>query len=274
MEQDSAQIYSGNTANGYRGFAECDHNVYRWAQEQLRRLVRGKRAIDAGCGKCDRLGSFEGADRYIGIEAATDMIREIPNDTDVEVLPWRGNAAEVEDAFLRTDRVVIHGKLQDVCPHIQADVAASLFNVICFALPREPINCIGESLKPGGKVLIVSNVMVPRYLNIDGKNPYRSTTIDIQNIETGPELPATAVFRQVLHLQGTNGKSLHLPLQDHAHTLHDYQTALPAKQWNVENVHLYPPQRCTYVDPNDADSPFTGMHENFPTNRPIYSQRL
>jgi SAM-dependent methyltransferase len=276
--QDYEQIYTGREAEGYGGFGECDANVYGWARWKLNPgMIGGKTVLDAGCGKGPFIEHCEaqGAAKVIGVEASPEMIAGIPHSPDQALIEWPADPQTIQTLLARHRRLIIQGLLQDVLVtgHIQADVALSFFNIVCFPDPLEPTAAMAHAVRPGGKLVVISNVFVPSDLPLEWNNPGGSA-MDINDLHhpylNRYPMPDDLVFRQVLHLRGKDGEPFDLPIQDHVHTLGAFSEALK-KGWKVEQATVAPPQLCTLVDPRNPGR-FAGMHDTgFAQDHPIYS---
>ncbi|MBU1910944.1 hypothetical protein KKG16_00865, partial [Patescibacteria group bacterium] len=185
------QHYSGATAIGYGGFVDCDDNVYKWAGRRISSLANGRKVLDVGCGKCGRLPYFSGARSFVGVEAGQDMVDQIPDDAGVSITRWNGDSGSLGKEIQKSPKLVIHGDMQDVCESevIRASIASSLFSVICFPDPVVPFKAISAGLKPGGRVVVVSNAMVPSDLGIDDTQSYSGLDVDLQNGVDNIKLP-------------------------------------------------------------------------------------
>ena len=267
--QDGHQHYAGDLAANYGGFEDCEANTYGWAEAQLAELSPGKKVVDVGCGKGLRFPFFKNARSLIGIEAGDGMIADLPSD--VDVIRWKNNPEVVCDHMRFNNRLVIHGQLQDVCHSgvIRANVAANLFNVICFPAPHKPINAMHSGLKAGGKMVVTTNTFVPKSLDLSSRNFDDSMEVDLHDLAAYcPDVNPGVVFRQVLHLKDDDGEHLPLPLEDNVHSMQQIANALSDDAWSMVEARLFRPQGCTHIDP-DEPGPFEGLHDDIPKDHPI-----
>ena len=273
--QDADQIYNEGTAEGYGGFVECDANVYGWAKRVLDRNMLEKRTVlDAGCGKGAMFKHFEavGATRIIGVEASAQMVNGIPASDHQAIVKWPASKDYVQRVLALSRHLIIQGPLQEVLQEagIQAAVAASIFNVVCFSHPREPIESMAHGVLPGGRLVMVTNAFVPSGLSLDAQCPNAAVDIDLHDPVLHREtLAPGTVFQQVLHLQNDDGLPFDLPLQDHAHPIDSFIPPL-SDAWELETVQLFPPQGCTLVDPQ-APGKYEGAHRHFGNHHPVFS---
>jgi SAM-dependent methyltransferase len=250
----SSQVYQGAKARGYEfAEAECDANVYDWARRTVRGLAAGRTAVDIGCGKGQLLAAMDRARLLVGIDASADMVRHIPDAPGRAKVNWPVAPQQLEALLAQQREVIVCGQIEDVLPALgmQMDVALSAFNIVCFADAAVPLAIMHRCLKPGGRLVAISNVWVPRELAPDGADPRMARAIDLHAaVRNWPaDLPTGLRFQLVLHLRTPRGEPHALALVDHVHTLVTYARALPQADWEVEGLLLYPPEGCAAVDP-------------------------
>jgi SAM-dependent methyltransferase len=251
------QVYLGTKASGYEfGQTECDANVYAWARHKMQSLAPGLVAADIGCGKGQLLAAMEHARLLVGIDASADMVREMPEAAGRKKVVWPVAPHQLAGLLQDQRQLIVCGRMEDVLPGLgmPLDLALSAFNIVCFADPAAPFDIMHRCLRPGGRLVAISNLWVPRDLAPREKDVAVARAVDLHAAaRTHPQdLAAGQRFRLVLELRSPQGELTPYPLLDHVHTLGAYARALDPARWAMEEVLLYPPEACCVVDPAET----------------------
>ncbi len=230
---------------------ECEGNVNVWLAAQIARLAGGRRVVDAGCGAGRLLALLEasGMSSYCGVDGSAEMLSQIVGVAEHGIEHWplaRPGAAEL---LARSERAFVCGDLREVLPGLGpvADLVLSSFNLVCFEGPEAPIAAIRAGLRPGGRLLCVTNTFVPPALHPDDATPHLPVSVDMQRLRRSrAALGGKRRFRHILHLPGGA-----LPLQDHLHPIEVIAGALGEDEWEVESASVFAAQGCSLAHPAD-----------------------
>lgn len=238
------ELYQGVNTPG-----ECEGNVNAWLAAQIARLAGGRRVLDAGCGagRFLPLLAASGMHSYCGVDGSADMLSQIAGIADhgIEHWPLAGSAG----ALVHRERAFVCGDLCEVLPGLGpvVELVLSSFNLVCFESPEAPIAAIRACLRPGGRLLCVTNTFVPAALHPDDATPHLPVPVDMQRLRRSrAELGGKRRFRHILHLPGGA-----LPLQDHMHPIEAIAGALGEDAWEVESAAVFAAQGCSLAHPAD-----------------------
>jgi 2-polyprenyl-3-methyl-5-hydroxy-6-metoxy-1,4-benzoquinol methylase len=110
LDQDIEQVYRSSTVVGYKGFRNCDLNVYDWTRAQLTpERVRSKIVIDAGCGKAPFFSHLDraGARQMIGIDGSEQMLTAAEHVSDQVLLRWPVSEQLFHEALGARQRILL-----------------------------------------------------------------------------------------------------------------------------------------------------------------------
>jgi SAM-dependent methyltransferase len=260
----SNQVYLGAKAGGYEfGQTECDATVYAWARAKMQALSKGRDVADIGCGKGQLLSAMDEARLLVGIDASADMVGDIPDAAGRAKAGWPLEP-QVLARLLREQRQLIFcGHMEEILPALgmQFDLALSAFNIVCFEDVASPLESMHRCLRPGGRLVAISNIWVPREVAPEAGNFAAARAVELHSAARAypDDLAPGLRFALVLALRSPQGQLHPFPLLDHLHTLGAYARALDPARWRVEETLLYPPEGCTVVDP-EVPSPHSHLY--------------
>jgi SAM-dependent methyltransferase len=260
----SNQVYVGAKASGYEfGQTECDATVYAWARGKVQALSKGRDVADIGCGKGQLLPAMDEARLLVGIDASADMVRDIPDVAGRTKAGWPLEPQALATLLREQRQLIFCGHMEEILPAlgVQFDLALSAFNIVCFEDVAFPLESMHRCLRPGGRLVAISNIWVPREVAPEAGNYAAARAIELRSAARAfPDDLATGLrFRLVLALRSPQGDLYAYPLLDHVHTLGAYARALDPARWQVEEMLLYPPEGCTVVDP-EVPSPCSDLY--------------
>jgi SAM-dependent methyltransferase len=229
----AGQSYDQRQAEEYAALdlsdGACEANITRRLLHELEMLAPAGRVVDAGCGNgrwYDAVVRAGAASSYLGVDISKEMLARFPSERPIPT-------TLVE---------------RDVCQELaarpgQADLVLSVFNAICFADPAPLVGACLEALRPGGSLLLATNVHFPAGVAPLhwASTPEIPVSLDLDpfvlhGVEDGSH--RGLLFHHTLSL----GDGQEVALDDFFHTLLDYAKPLCEGPCHVKRSRLFAPQ--------------------------------
>lgn len=247
VEIKRAQRYFDQDALLYRAYSlrddpESDRLAEAWVSRRLSKQPPCDVIIDAGCGAGRWFGRFPRHRRLVAIDGARSMLETIS--AGARILD--DSSALLSDPDAHDGPILVHGDLERVLPRL-AGTADLVFAYLSLPENDEPagiLRLLHASLKPGGRALIVTNVLLG-----PGGPP-----IGDAGIGSWPAFPVSpfaaggARYSLYILVHMTDGI---LPIVDKAHVPSDY---VDSERWHVHDVCVAPWSGQVLVDGNDTES--------------------
>jgi len=256
VEIKRAQRYFDQDARLYRTYSlrddpESDRLAEAWVSRRLSELPPCDVIIDAGCGAGRWFGRFPRHRRLVAIDGARSMLETIS--AGARILD--DSSASLSDPDAHDGPILVHGDLERVLPRL-AGTADLVFAYLSLPENDEPagiLRLIHASLKPGGRALIVTNVLLgpggPPIGDADIGQPGAADTLGSWSaFPVNPFAVGGARYSLYILVHVADGI---LPIVDKAHVPSDY---IDSERWHVHDVCVAPWSGQVLVDGNDTES--------------------
>ena len=242
------------------GFApdrpETDRHAEVWASRRLAEMPPCDTIIDAGCGTGRWFGKLPPHRRLVAIDGARSMLEEIAGDLPILEDPSQCFLDPPVHPSVRNGPLLVHGDLDAVLPQL-AGVADILFAYLSLPENEEPeriLRMFHASLKPNGRALIVTNVL----LDPAGETPATAVPDLLSRSSINPFIEGRTRYSLHILLQ-VAGRLL--PIVDKAHVVSDYHDP---DRWEVRDASVVPWSGQVLVDASDK----AGLEAFFPHHDP------